>query len=238
MNIARLINKLGIVMLCLLLPFPSIAFAGNQEREALKAYVDALSKGDVAQISSLLSPNFEYDYYKNGEHRTLSRDEELKALGQLFHDLHLHSFNEPDLFVQDKERPDTFHVKFSAFFEDSPKDYTESLFRGAVLDLDERLTVTLDNNKILKVVEERDEGRPKKLSFGFLKFVHSGSTEEKVVETEKELIIELYDKTSHELLLIKDVTASANIIETYYWPDKQVIENFPCFICPDTDEDE
>jgi hypothetical protein len=216
------------LILCMIFLSPLPVFSGEPEKGALKTYLAALSKGDLAQLSSLLSPDFEYRYYKNNKLKILSRDEELKSLGQLFKDARTNSFNEPDLFERDKRNPSKFHIKFLIGFEDSPKVPTDSLFRGAMLEIDEKLTVTVENNKITRIIEAQDKRRKNKLSFGFLKFIHMVNTEKKDREVRDELIIELRDKNSHELLLIKKIVDVRHeyMEEIYYWPNNQKIENF------------
>jgi hypothetical protein len=224
-----MIKKIAVLILYMLLLSPLTVFsAGEQEHVALKAYSDALSKGDLAQLSSLLGPDFAYHYYKNGKRKIISRNEELKSLGQLFKDTAANSFNEPDLFNQDKKTPSKFHIKFLIIFQDSPKVHTESLFRGAVLDIDETLIVTVEGSKIAKIVEAKEMRRKNKLSFGYLKSIHLGNTEVKDREIKDGSIFELLDKNSHELLLIKKalVIQHEYVREIYYWPNNQIIENF------------
>lgn len=218
-----MIKKIAALILFMLLLSPLSVFSGEQEKGTLKAYLDALSKGDLAQISFLLSPDFEYHYYKNNELKILSRDEELKSLGQLFKDARANVFNRPDLFEQDKRNSNKFHIKFMIGFEDSPKVYTDSLFRGAVLDIGETLIVMLKKNKIAKIVEVKEKRRKNKLSFGYLKSIHLGNTEAKNIEINGDWKVELRDKNSYELLLTKTFKGDREI---YYWPNNQKIENF------------
>lgn len=225
-----MIKKIAAFILSLFLLSPMVAFCGGQEKAALWAYFDALSKGDAKQLDVLLSPDFEYHFYKNNKLNKLNRDNELKSLKRLFKDLPTNSFNLPDLFAQDEDDWNKFHIKLPIIFEDSPKVYTDSLFRGAVLDIDETLIVTLDKegHKIYRIVEMKETRRKNKLSFGFLKSIHLENTEGNNIERQNELIYELRDKNSHELLLIKKILDVRHeyIEETYYWPNNQKIENF------------
>lgn len=222
-----MIKKVLLLVSCIILLSPLSVFSGELERGALKAYLDALSKGDLAQLSSLIGPNFEYHYYKNSKLNILSRDEEMKSLGQLFkntRNLNTKGFDAPKLFAQDKKNSKKFRIKFDIFFDDSPKVYTDSLFRGAVLDIDETLIVTLEKNKIAKIVEGK--GKRNKLTFGYLKAIHLGNTEQKLIKTNGGKV-ELLDKNSHELLLVKKFIVKQNsVTEFYYWPNNQIIENF------------
>ena len=213
--------KNGILILYLVLLSP-YAFSGEQENGALRA-TWMLYRRDLAQLTSLLSPDFEYHYFKSGKLKILSREDELKSLGQLFKDARALRLGEPDLFEQNKKNSDEFHVKFTIIFEDSPKVPTDSLFRGAVLDIDETLIVAIKKNKISKIVEKKETKRRNKLSFGYLKSIHLGNTEKKAVEINGNWKVELRDKKSHELLLTKTNKGDREI---YYWPNNQIIENF------------
>ena len=223
-----MIKKILILALCMHLLFSLSLFAGEQERSALKAYSDALSKGNLMQLKSLLSPEFEYHYYKNSKLKKLSRDEELRSIEELFRVARTNRFNEPELFQQEKGNSNKFHIIFSIVFEDLQKYPADSLFRGALLEIDETLTVRVENNKITRIIEAQDKRRKNKLSFGFLKAIRLGNTEGNNVEGGNDLIIyELRDKNSHQLLIIKKILDVRHeyIEESYYWPNNQKIEN-------------
>jgi len=228
-------------ILSLFLLSPTVAFCGHQEKAALWAYFDNLSKGDIKQLDILLSPDFEYHFYKNNEPSKLNRDNELKSLERLFKDLPADSFDLPDLFAQDKDDPNKFHIKLLIIFEDSPKVITDSFFCGAVLDIDETLIVTMDKrtHKIYRIIETKKARRKNKLSFGYLKTIHSKELESKSRDDngpvmdgqiiEGDLLSELLDKNNHELLLMsiqKEDPHYGSITESFYWPNKQRIENF------------
>ena len=228
-----------ILSLCLL--SPAVAFCDYQEKAALWAYFDALSKGDIKQLDVLLSPDFEYHFYKDNELSKLNRDNELKSLERLFKDLPADSFDLPDLFAQDKDSLNKVHIELLVIFEDSPKVITDSFFRGAVLNINEALIVTLDKDahKIYRIIETKEARRKNKLSFGYLKTIHSKELESKSRDEngpvmdgqiiEGYLLSELLDKNNHELLLTsiqKEDPHGGGITENYYWPNKQRIENF------------
>ncbi len=208
--------------------FPTVADCGWQEKGALWTYFDALSKSDTKQIDKLLSPGFEYHYYKNNKLVKLDRDSELKSLMQLFKDLSTGSFELPALFAQDENDDNKFYIKLPVFFNDSPKVYTDSPFRGAFLIIDETLIIKVENEKIVRIVETKDKKRKNKLTFGFLKTLHLGNTDGANREEKNVLFYEMRDVKTRELLLIKKITDVRHkyIVETYHWPNGQKIENF------------
>ena len=234
-------KRVSVFILSLFLLSPTVAFCGHQEKAALWAYFDALSKGDIKQLDILLSPDFEYHFYKNNELSKLNRDNELKSLKRLFKDLPANGFDLPDLYAADKDDPKKFHIKLLVIFEDSPKVITDSFFRGAVLDIDETLIVTMDKktHKIYRIIETKEARRKNALSFGYLKTLHSKELESKSRDEngpvldgqiiEGYLLSELLDKNNHELLLTsiqKEDPHGGGITESYYWPDNRRIENF------------
>jgi len=234
-------KRVAAFILGLFLLSPTVAFCGYQEKAALWAYFDALSKGNIKQLEVLLSPDFEYHFYKNNELRKLNRDNELKSLKRLFKDLPTNSFDLPDLFAGDKDDLKKFHIKLLVIFQDSPKVITDSFFRGAVLDIDETLIVTLDKDgrKIYRIIETKETRRENVLSFGYLKTLHSKELESKSRDAngpvmngqtiEGDLLSELLDKNNHELLLMsiqKKDPRYGGITESFYWPNKRRIENF------------
>ncbi len=235
-----MIKRIAGFILSFYLLSPTAAFCGWQEKAALWAYFDALSKGDAKKLDTLLSTDFEYHFYKDNKLNKLDRDNELKSLKRLFKDLPTNSFDLPDLFAQDKNDWNKFHIKLLLIFEDSPKVYTDSFFRGAVLDIDETLIVTLDKDghKIYRIVEMRETRRKNKLSFGYLKALHLKELESKCRDAngpvmdggtiEGDLLCELLYKNSHELKLmsIQKEDPHGGIKESFYWPNKQRIENF------------
>jgi hypothetical protein len=234
-------KRVAAFILSLFLLSPTLAFGGYQEKAALWAYFDALSKGDIQQLDVLLSSDFEYHFYKNNELNKLNRGNELKSLKRLFKYLPTNSFNLPDSFAQDKDDRNKFRIKLLVIFEDSPKVITDSFFRGAVLDINETLIVTLDKDthEIYRIIETKEARRKNKLSFGYLKTIHSKELESKSRDEngpvmdgqiiEGYLLSELLDKNNHELLLTniqKEDPHGGGITESYYWPNKRRIENF------------
>jgi hypothetical protein len=234
-----MIKSVAVFILSLFLLSPMAAFCGWDGKAALWAYFDALSKGNVKQLDSLLSTGFEYHFYVNDKLNKLNRNGELKSLEKLLKNLSSNSFDLPYLFAQDVNDENNIHIKLTVAFEDSPKVYTDSFFRGAMLDIDETLIATVDDDhKISKIVETKDAGGKNKLSFGYLKAIHLKELETKSKDTngpvieggsvEGDLISELLDKNSHELLLTsiqKKSKLGGGIVEIYYWPNKRPIEN-------------
>jgi hypothetical protein len=241
-----MIKKIVLIISSLFLISPT-ALCGGQEKAALWAYFDVLSKGSVKQLDALLSSDFEYHFYKNNRLIKLSRNDELKSLGRLFKDVRANTFDLPDLFAEDKKDRDKlgledwnrFKIILTIIFEDSPKVYTDSFFRGAMLEINETLIVTVDDdNKISRIVEMKDPRRRNKLSFGYLKAIYVKELESRSKDAngpvmqgdpvEGDLISELFDKGTHELLLmsIQKVSPDGGIAETFYWPNKRRIENF------------
>lgn len=212
-------------LLFLLTP-PAFAMEGATEDSMIKAYVHSLLKGDLNELDALLAPDFEYEYSKSGVRKKLSRAEEIKSVRQLFKDAAAHVFNNLERFnrVPSKE----YNVQFVIIFEDSPKVDTDSQFRGTVLDIDERLAITIENNKIRRIVEMVDRNRKNKLSFGFLKSLHLGNVASDSVNRGNELIIRLIDTKSHEPLLIKKIIEVNHeyVTERYYWPNNAEVANF------------
>jgi hypothetical protein len=242
-----MIKKIVLIISSLFLLSPAVAFCGWREKAALWAYFDALSKGSVKQVGALLSANFEYLFYRNNKLIKLGRNDELKSLERLFKDVPSNTFDLPDLFAEDKKDRDKLELKdwnkfkiiLTIVFEDSPKVYTDSFFRGAMLEINETLIVTVDDdNKISKIVEVKDARRKNKLSFGYLKAIHVKELESRSRDAngpvtqgspvEGDLISELFDKNNHELLLmsIQKDSPDGGIRETFYWPNKRGIENF------------
>jgi hypothetical protein len=221
-----MITKISTVAVCVLLLSPLSGFSGEQKNALLKAYFSALSKGDLTQLNTLLNQDFEYHYYKDGKQKKLGRDEDLKSLGQLFKDARTNSFNELELFKRDKNSSNKFHIKFLIGFEDSPKLYTESVFRGGLLEINETVIILTEANKIDRIIELENKNQ-NSLSFGYLKSIHLGKTEVKAKEINGGWMFELLDKNTRELLLTKKSAVEKGAIsERYYWPNGQEIVNF------------
>ncbi len=152
-----------------------------------------------------------------------------------------------DLFAEDKKDRDKLELKdwnrynivLTIYFEDSPKVLTDSFFRGAMLEIRETLIVTVnDDHKISRIVEMNDPKRRNRLSFGYLKAIYTKELESRSKDAngpvtqggpvEGDLISELFDKGTHEILLmsIQKVSRDGGSVETFYWPNKRRIENF------------
>lgn len=242
-----MIKKIVLIISSLFLLSPTAALCGWREKAALWAYFDALSKGSVKELDALLSADFEYHYFNNNKLIKLSRNDELKSLDRLFKDVPSNTFDLPDLFAEDKKDRDKLELKdwnrfkiiLTIVFEDSPKVYTDSFFRGAMLEINETLIVTVDDDhKISKIVEMKDPGRKNKLSFGYLKAIYVKELESRSKDAngplmhgsivKGDVISELFDKNNHELLLmsIQKEVPDGGIRESCYWPNKKLIENF------------
>ncbi len=242
-----MIKKFVLTILSLLLLSPTNALCGWQDKAALWAYFDALSKGSAKQLDALLSADFEYHFYNNNKLIKLSRNDELKSLARLFKEVPSNSFDLPDLFAEDKKDRDNLELKdwnrynivLTIGFEDSPKVCTDSFFRGAMLEIRETLIVTInDAHKISRIVEMNDPRRRNRLSFGYLKAIYAKELESRSKDANGpvtqgdpvvgDLISELFDKDTHELLLmsIQKVSPDGGIVETFFWPNKRRIENF------------
>jgi len=213
-----------VVLLWVFVLLSSPAFSGEQKNDALLTYVEALTTGNTKQLDTILSPNFEYYFYKNGKVAILSREEELKSLNKIFIDLESNRFNEPVLFERNKINANKIHIKYLVWFEDSPKVHTESLLRGAGIELDEKLNVIVENGKIRKIFEQEETGN--NISLGILKYIYINSEEVKETGTRNELAIDVFNKNNHELILRKRSVVKINsVVDSYYWPDSQKIEN-------------
>ncbi len=234
------------VLIVGLLLFPQPAYC-NWEKDALWAYFNALSKGDVRQLKALLSPNFEYSFYKSDKLYTLNRADELKSIELILHDIPSNQFDVPDLFLWDRktfeklplDQWNKFKIKLTIVFEDSPKVYTDTIFRGAMLELDETMIITLDDDhKISKILEDqRGAKRAGELSFGHLKQIYLKGLEETCRDDNGpaadgrpvvgDFVCTLFDKKIREVLLIRiDKDSAGGGTEThYYWPNKRRITN-------------
>lgn len=234
----------GFLFLGLLLLFSPAAYCSG-EKEALWGYFDALSKGDVRQLKSLFSSNFEYDFYKDGKLYRISRADEIKSIELIFHDIPSNQFEVPNLFLWDSkafenlplDQWNKIRIILPVFFEDSPKVYTDTIFRGAMLELNELIVTLDDEHKILKIVEvKKGAKRTDELSFGNLKQIYLKELEETcrddkgpVVEggtVTGSLICTLFDKKSHEPLLIRiDKDSDGANVTHFYWINKRRIKN-------------
>lgn len=224
-----MISKISAFILCALLLSPLPLISGEREYAAsIKNYLSALSNKDFLNMTSLLSPDFEYHYYNNDKLKILSRDQELKSIEQLFKNETDNNFiSEPEILEQGKMNTNNIRIKFIIFFDALPKKLAVcSGFCVGDLEIDESLIVTLENNKIAKIVEQKHEKRKNVLSFGYLKSIHLGNTEWKDIEISKDdWLFELRDINSHELLMTKK-SKQGSTTQIYYWPNNQRIENF------------
>lgn len=206
------------------LSLPPVALAGERENAALNAYKEALKAGDLKKLDSLLATNFEYRYYKDGRLEKITREDEFNSLSRIFKAVMGETFSEREEFGWTNSNK--YNMQFVMIFRDTEKMIATSFFSGAVLEIDEKLTVVLNGNKIKRLIEEKDRRRKYKMSFGFLKSIHLDNTDYDSTSKGAYTLFRLYDVKSHGVLLIKKETAlEQNTEDRFYWPENHKIEN-------------
>lgn len=212
-------NSLAFMLLVFWLA-PLSASAGEDAKQALAGYLN----GGLPQLESLLTPDFHYQYFEKNKLKTLTRDDDFKSVARLFNDVRGNSVDSIHLIARDDKNRRKFHVKLSIAFEDSPKVYTDSFFRGDVLEIDEILIVTFEKNKISRIVEEGEKRNSNELSLGKLKSIYSKNVAIEVKENGR--IFRLIDVGNNKLLIWKKLRKGEATEYFYYWPDSKRIENF------------